>query len=337
MKLVLLPAALLPLSIGPSEGVTLTFAPEEGAKLKRVFTAEAEYHLADLTASIDGEPLERGELPDYTTGFSEHIAVTDSLERLSEGRPIEFVRTFEELRQDSREGLDGEEASEELSSPLEGRSVRFTAERGEQDYQVESADEEELDEELAKGLMPDLDLLLVLPDDEVEPEEDWEIDPRLYLAFMWPGGLLDFGPTGEVLRSDERALSGQTVEHLEGSGRARLEEVRDEGGVRLAVIHVELEITTGSEHTVPATDEDGVERPEISVEVEIERTLEGTILWDLEGGHAVGAELRCEASTLTSESWSMVRGEDVEDEAEVERARLVKGTILYKALIERVE
>src|SRR5262245_58006083 len=53
------------------EGVALRFAPEEGTVLKRMFEAKAEYHLADLTTSVDGEALpEEGELPAYTTGFS---------------------------------------------------------------------------------------------------------------------------------------------------------------------------------------------------------------------------------------------------------------------------
>jgi hypothetical protein len=155
---------------------------------------------------------------------------------------------------------------------------------------------------------------------------------------MWPSGLLDFQAEGsEEPSDDERSMSRQTIERIEGSGTARLEEVREEDGVRVAVLSVELEITTGSDSVLPALSEDDIERPEITIEVEIERTLEGTILWDLEHGHALSAEFECEASRLHTESWT-ITGEDDEGEeieAEVEQSRLLEGTIKYTATIER--
>lgn len=338
MKLLLPPIALLLLSSTRDE-LTLRYAPEEGTVLKRTYVAEAEYHLADLSASIDGEPLERPEeLPDFRMGFEEHIVVTDTLRSVADGRPTELLRTFDELRQDSSDSSGDEEVESTMTSSLQGRTVAFRWDDDEERFSAEAADEEDLDDSLAQWLAEDMDLRLVLPDGEVEVDDEWEIDPKLYLAFMWPSGLLDFrAEDDEEPNDDERSMSRQTIENLEGSGKARLEEIREEDGVRVAVIHVELEITTGSESVLPALSEGEFERPEITIEVEIERTLEGTILWDLEHGHALSAELECEASRLHSESWTVTGENDEGDtvEAEIEQARLLEGTIKYTATIER--
>jgi len=338
MKLLLPPLALFSLASSAHDGIALRYAPEEGTVLERTFLAEAKYHLADMSASIDGEALDRpDELPDYRMGFEEHITVTDTLRSIAAGRPAELVRTFDELRQESTDSVGEEETESTLSSHLQGRSVTFRWDDDEERFTAEASDDEELDDSVAEWLAEDMDLRLVLPAEEVDVGDEWEIDPKLYLAFMWPSGLLDFrAEDAQEPSDDERAMSRQTIERMEGSGTARLEEVREEDGVRVAVLHVELEITTGSDSVLPALSEGELERPEITIEVEIERTLEGTILWDLEHSHALSAELECEASRLHTESWTVSgerEGEEVE--AEVEQARLLEGTIRYTATIER--
>ena len=343
MKLLLPSLALFLLASPAREGVALVYEPEEGTVLKRLFVAEARYRLTDETASIDGEAIEHdGDLPDIGTSFVERIAVTDTLAAVADGRPTELLRTFDELSQENTDTFEGEESTTEYGSPLQGRRVRFTWDPEEERYGVEAADEDELDEELADWLSEDLDLRRLLPAREVEAGDEWELDPKLYLAFMWPGGLLDFHPSDGEVDEEDRAPSRQTIERLEGSGTASLEELREEDGVRVAVIHVELEITTGSETTLPAVeggDPDAGEFPipEREVEVEIERTLEGTILWDLEHGHALSAELTCEASRLHTESWT-ITGESEDGEqisADVEQSRMMEGTVTYTATIER--
>jgi hypothetical protein len=338
MKLPLVLSVALFLAPPRGESVALRFEPEEGTVLKRTFVAEAQYRLADASASIDGEELPReGELPDSRTGFTEHISVRDTLSSLDEGRVTELVRQFVELGQDNTDSFEGEEASVELASPLEGRSVRFTWDADEQQYEVEAADEGELDPDVAACLRQDLDLLLLLPDEDVALGDEWELDPELYLAFMWPSGLLDFHAEGEEPSPEDRAPSLQTIEKLAGSGTAKLEELREEDGVKVAVIHIEMELTTGSDSTAPASDDEENPRPEIHTEVEIERTLEGTILWDLEHGHAHSAALECQASRLVTQSWTL-SGENEEGESlsiDCERSTLLEGTIRYTATIER--
>ncbi len=336
MKILLAPALLFLFS-NRGEEVVLQFAPEAHASLRRTFLAEAEYHLADLTGSVDGEVMDRPEeIPAYSTSFTEHIQVLDTLEACDGGRPTEFTRTFEVLRQENSEALDGEESSIELSSSLQGRRLRFEYDGGEAGYHIKADDEEDLEQEQAEWLAADMDLLLLLPDHEVEPGDEWEVDPKLYLAFMWPSGLLDFHSEEEDPSAEDRLASQQTIEHLEGSGRARLKEVREEGEVLVAVIHLELGIKTGSSRVWPPSEEEGLERPEVTAEVHIERQVAGTIVWDIQGGHALSAELDCQASRLVTESFMAFGQHDGEGaEVLVEQGRLLEGRIRYEARIER--
>lgn len=343
MKLLLPPLALLLLVPSTRDEVALAYAPEEGTVLKRSFDAEASHELTEIAASFDGQDLEhQGELPEFSSRFTEHIVVTDRLVGVENGRPTELERTFDELAQENTDTAGEEEVRAELGSDLEGRTVRFRWDEDEENYTVKSADDgDDLDGSVARWLLEDMDLRLVLPGREVEVDEEWELDPRLYLAFMWPSGLLGFHEEGEETDEDERELSGQTIDNLEGSGTARLEEIREEDGVRVAVLHVELEITTGSEHVLPAVAPDEVEegefpRPEITVEVRIERKLEGTLLWDLEHGHALSAEFECESSRLHTEKWTVTGELDGEEvSADAEQSRRFEGTIRYSARIER--
>lgn len=338
MKLLLPSVALVLFSTTGRDEIALAYAPAEGTVLKRSFEAQAEYHLADLSASIDGEPIGReGELPEDSSSFVERIVVTDTLGALADGRPGEIVRKFDELSQEDASSNGEEEASSSLESSLQGRSVRFLWDEEAGRYQVSAADETDLDDDVAEWLAEDMDLRLVLPGREVEVDDEWEIDAKLYLAFMWPSGLLGFHAEGEEPDESSDTFSRQTIERLEGTGTARLEEVRDEDGTRVAVLHVELEIETGSDSVIPELEHEGeVVRPELTVEVEIERTLEGTILWDLEHGHALSAELTCEASRLQTRSWTMTGEQDGEEvEVDVEEALLYEGTIRYTATIER--
>jgi len=338
MKLLYPPLVLLLLGSATREEVALRFEPEEGTSLVRVFEAHAEYELSDQTASFDDEALETDGLPDSSMEFDEHIAVTDELRAVEDGRATELVRTFDELSQRDAQRFEDEEVEAELGSDLEGRSVVFRWDEDEEAYGVSAADDEDLDEGLAAWLAEDMDLRLVLPDHEVEPGDEWELDARLYLAFMWPGGLLDFRTEDDEPTDEDRDPSRQTIGNLEGSGTATLEEIREEDGVRVAVIHVQLEIETGSSSTYPGQepDEEHPGFPPREVEVEIERSLEGTILWDLEHGHALSAELECESSRLVTTSVTLhgtYEGEEVE--ADYEESSLWEGTITYKATIER--
>jgi hypothetical protein len=326
MKLLHAPLLLLALAPIGREEITLRYAPEPGTRITRTFVAVADYELADLELSIEGESVEAfEELPEYALHFVERIVVTDELVAVEDGRTSDLVRTFDELSQESTFSTAEDEQTQKSGSPFEGRTLRFTWDPDEEEYDITADDDAELSDSLAEWLREDMDLRLVLPPEgEVEVGDEWELDPDLYLAFMGPGGLLDFRDEGEEdVTDEERAGSRQTIENLAGSGTATLEALREEDGVQVAVIRIELDIETGST-SEPA---EGV-----TVEVEIERTLTGTILWDVEHGHALSAELEAEASRLVTTARTL---ESEEGPVDVEEAELMEGTIRYTATFER--
>jgi len=323
----LAPALALSLLCGPrQEALELDYAPEPGTVLARRFEAHATYERTQLELSVDGEPLELGEVPDFEMDFLELIRVSDELVGVEDGRPTELLRTFDELRQENQYKSDDQEAESTDGSPLEGHRVRYTHDDDGGEFASEGDDE--LDEDLLADLIEDMDLRGVLPDHEVEVGDEWPLDARVYLPFLWPGGLLSFREEGGDEPSDEDLdLNRQTIENLEVEGTATLAEISEEDGLRLAVIEVELEVTTH------CGDTQELEEGEMEILVEIERSLSGRILWDLEHHHAHSAELEGHSSRLRTRSRTVENEEG--DSVELEEAELLEGPIRYEATFER--
>lgn len=329
MKLLLVPPCLLLLA-GPRDEVSLAFAPTDESVLVRTFDAEASYRLAGVSFRVGDEEIEpEGELADLRMEFQEHVKVTDELGPVADGRPASLVRRFDELSQETSWAPAEEDNTSSASSPFQGRRVRFTWNDEDERFEAVAADDKDLDDELAGLLDEDMDLRLLLPAAEVEVGDEWELDARLYLAFMWPGGLLEWQDEGqeEDTSAEDRERNRQTIENLTGEGRATLKELREEDGRTLAVIAVELDIQTSLEFEQEAGEES------IRITTVIERELAGEILWDVAAGHAVSAELEGDAARETTRAGAV---EDEEGQtielAETERH---EGTVAYHATIER--
>lgn len=324
MKLLPTAAALLALS-APRDEVALRFAPAEDTVLVRTFDAEASYRLSGMAYAVDGEELETdGELGDLRMEFQEHVQVRDELGASADGRPETLLRSFEELSQETSWSAGEETSASTSTSPFTNRRVRFTWDDEEERYTAEAADDKELEAELAALLDEDMDLRLVLPEGEVEVGDAWDVDVRLYLAFMWPSGLLEWQEGEEEPSAEDRARNRQTIENLEGEGRARLAEIVEEDGRRIAVIALELDIETELEF------EQEMGEQTITVTTEIERTLEGELRWDLEAGHALSATLEGEAARETTRSGEL-ENEEGQSFTLTERH---EGTVRYRATIE---
>jgi len=333
MKLLPLSATVLLFSGGllPREE-SLTYSPEPGLELTRTFDANAEYEIV-FGMEIDGEELELGEQPDFTSEWNEHIVVTDEILEVEDGRPTDLRRTFDELSQTSTDSDGENEAERGMTSDFEDVTVRFLWDDDDEEYSVEFVDEDtELDADLLEWLHEDMDLRAILPGYEVEEGDSWEIDQAAYLPLMWPGGLLEFypddadGPAGE---GNDR--NQQTIDNLEATGTATFEEVReDDDGLRLAVLKVELSITTSTERTREEEDPEG-NSVEVEVTEEIERELEGEILWDIEGGHLHSVALAGDSEWVQTESADV---ETPEGTREVSRLVTTSGDISYSVEIE---
>jgi hypothetical protein len=313
--------------------VTLAYAPEAGATLHRTFDASAKLSLEEVAWLLDGEEQRTMDEVEQRTEFQEHIVVTDHLGEIEHGRPQDLVRTFDELeQQNTTESGDRAETSEETSS-LVGKSVRFAWSADDEAYEATAAPGSEVPHEVLSRLVEDMDLRALLPDGDVEKGDEWEIPVMAYLAWMWPGGHLAFHVEGEELDLGAQDFYDQVVENLEGSGRARFLEVREEEGHEVAVLRVEFEIETSYETTLEADDEHGI--PESKLQNEIQRKVEGEVLWDLGLGHARSAALDANVTLIRS------RTVEVEDEEggthSLEERYTLEGTYEYRTSIEREE
>jgi hypothetical protein len=308
-------------------GPELVFEPEEGTVLTRRFVATLDMDLVDYTATLDGDELELNEL-ELNISSVETIEVTDELVGVEDNRPTEIVRTFDELTQEATVTANGEESEQLSTSALEGRSLRFEWDEGAEYYTIETADEEgDLDDETLEWLEEDMDLRALLPEDEVEVGDSWEIDEGVYLPLMWPGGLLDFRDEGEEEEVPDyrRELNQETIENLTGEGEVTFEKVREEGGVRVAVLRIDLEVETDAS----ATESEGP--TDIDHGLDISRRIEGVILWDLDHGHLFSVELEAEVEMTRTRT----RIVETEEELELEEEDRFEGELTYEVFIER--
>ena len=332
MKPILFAALPLLLTSSPvqNETYTLKYAPDEGVILKRDFEVEGSLDLTDFSMTVDGEEPELGET-ELSYVWSESIVVEDELISVDEGRPFELVRTFSSLGQETviSGGEDEEDVELTSKSDLEGRRLRFEWDEDAEYYSVEADDEEgDLEELVLEWLEEDMDLRAVLPEDEVEIGDSWDIDEAVYLPLMWPGGLLGFydEESDEEQADYQREINQGKIENLSGEGEATLEEVREEGDVLVAVLRIELTIETAGE----GTEVGGL--TDIEHTAKISRQLEGNLLWDITNHHLHSLEIEAEVETRNLRAQVI---EFEEEEHELEDEQVFTGILNYTATIER--
>ena len=326
MRIPFLAAATILLLPGASE--ELVYAPAEGLVLVRTFDASYDYSLDERHIELDGEEFPHDAPPELQILSEEHIVVTDELQGVEGGRPTRLQRTFDELERNVTQSTPGAEDAEQHSlCDLEGSSVVFRWNEDEQAYDVEAAEGEELDEDVLDDLLEDMDLRQILPDKEVEPGDEWEVDVDAYARLMWPGGFLHFYEEGGEFDAEGVQGDRELVENLEGKGKAVFQSLRDEDGVQVAVLHVRFEVTSSSTRTVPGPAESEAERT-----LSLTREIEGTLLWAVEAGHLASAELSAEAELEVSETGTI---ETPSGDKELRQTSTFSGTIDYRVTIEK--
>lgn len=328
----LLSTALLaaPVSVPPpSEAVAIRFAPEEGTVLRRTYESVANYDLDEIDLRMDGEPppFELPE-PSMSVEATESLVVVDTLGAVEDGRPETVERSFASLGWTTAfSGDDLEEAEEVEVCGLEGETVVFTWNADEEEYDVALDEDSEADTDLLEYLQEDMDLRAFLPADEVEEGDSWDLEADAYLSLIWPGGLLQSHIEGEESDPVQLEMSLALIEDVDCEGSASLEEVREEDGVRVAELRFELEIESDGSVDVDA------EEGSVTLLRELERTLEGTILWDLDAGHALALSGSAENEMTSTSTQSM---EDPEGgEHELEQSQTFSGSVTYSITFER--
>ncbi len=347
MKRFLLPLVFLPLATDrPAVEETLRFRLEEGTELVRTFEANAESELQSMTRSLDGETFEEVDDLSMTIVSLERVVVRDEIVEVEDGRPTDFRREYVELLQESTRS-DGENEVDSTSGcDLEGITVRFLWDDADEAFYAELDDDsDDVEDDTLEWLRADMDLYGMLPEGDVEEGDSWDIDAEPYLPLMWPGGIVDYYDDEEVgYDAFEQKLNRALVENLEGEGTVTYEGTRDEDGVLVAVLALELSVESSveleREIELVEFDEDGrVGRPngardsiDVTVEVTIEREIEGELLWDLEAGHLHSARFEADGE------WERTESRTVEHEGteyELAQTLTFAGNVEYTVAVER--
>ena len=328
MKKFLLPVLLLPLS-SDARQETIGFQLEEENAFLRTFESVAESQLDRISYAIDGEVVNETDDVDFTVESLERVIVRDEIIEVEDGRPTDFRRTFVELIQESTQTIGEDDVELESGSDLEGVTIRFLWDDDDEAFYAElDDDDDDVDEDTLEWLRADMDLFGMLPDDDVEEGDSWEIDASAYLPLMWPGGLVDyFENEAEGYDEFEQAMNRAVIENLEGEGTVTFEETRDEDGTRVAVLSVELAVESSVE--LEREEEEG---GDVTIELEIERDIEGEVLWDLDNGHLYSAHFEADSE------WDRTESRDVEHDGtdyELSQTFHFSGNVTYDVEIER--
>lgn len=307
----------------------LVYAPAEGTELRRSFLASASYSLDELRIEADGEDIPHGDAPELTIDSTERIVVTDELLEVEDGRPLRLRRTFDELERGVvySSPQQEEDLERESACDLEGSSVLVRWDPEQEVYVAEAEEGESIDDDVLRDLIEDMDLRQLLPDDEVEPGDEWDVDVDAYARLMWPGGFLRFHDEDEEFDEGDAATDRELVENLEGSATVRFEELRSEDGVTVAVLAVSFDVESQASRTIEGPEDREAERT-----TRIHREIEGHVYWDVEAGHLLSAQLEADADLEVVETGTLTSPQG--DELELSQTRVFSGTISYTIEIE---
>ncbi len=286
MRTALLLGILAPIASAPD---SLQLGVEAGTKITKSFTSSLKLELQSVVVEVNGEEQEQGDTPEVTILDEEEIVFVDEYVSIDDGKATELVRTYETLNDVSSQVVvapDGEEESTESEgeSGLEGVGVRFQWSEDDGEYEVAFADEDEqADDELLENLDADADFLFLMPEDDVDVGDTWEIDVQAFHYISNPSGDLKIDSDDEDGdRGNE--FSDQFRDNLSGELEGKLVSIED--GVATIKIIGDVETTVETEQTPDGAPE-GVE---ITQAFQFSFECEGTLTWDMEKGHALNLE-----------------------------------------------
>jgi hypothetical protein len=236
-------------------GEKLAFQPEPGSSLTKSYVMGGEFALDDISLIFDGQDV-GGAMGQFEMNVKTEtrIEVTDAYRAVAGGRPTELLRTFEELASTMHMVVTpapAEVPEMTSTSSLEGKTVAFRWNDEEQEYE-RSFHEGEGDEGLLEGLEEDMDLRVFLPESEVSADDSWTVALAELESLVAPGGNLQILPEDadfdqETMKKFEELFSdfGEELgELLEGECTCTFKGARDEDGVNVAEIAIDLEVAT---------------------------------------------------------------------------------------------
>jgi len=283
-----LAASPLLLALAPV-AADVSFRPADDSRVSRTYAIDLEFELGDLSVVVDGQDVSEM-LPADFQGTTELVMkVTDHFVRSAGGRPLELIRSYEEMSGET--SAMGESQSMDGFDALEGKQVRFVWDEDEEDYEV-SFHESEGDLADLEGLSPDADLLALLPGREVAEGDTWTVDAReLGSVFLF----------GSKMETDDEEFDQMFESEIWPQLEAMLEDFsttceykgeREEGGRKVGVVAVNMHGEGVLDLAALILSAAQIDAGEMQVDIDVEVAeltmsvdAKGELLWDLAGGH----------------------------------------------------
>lgn len=299
--------ALAPLAEG------LFYQPKAETVLERttVWTAKM--------ATVEVEMLENGEpsanAPGVYTDVDSELSVTtvDRVVRAATNRPLEFVRTFDDITLEMGGGLGFEADGQKMPLGGEGESeldqlgVKFVYDEDKGAWEKSYAEDYEGMAELLEPLRADTEYIALLPEDaaEVEIGDQWDVELDVLDEMIAPGGDLsialetEFDAIEGVL--DPMRLPGpfQLLDgDRSGDVTAKLKSLED--GAATVEVRFELEIASDQtevyELLIDGALPDGASASIEKASYVLGLEGEATLVWDVEAYHARSFDLEAEVT-----------------------------------------
>jgi hypothetical protein len=270
----------------------VSFRPEPGVSLTKRYGIEGSIELTDLTAIVDGQDMSEMIPLDVSAAFELSMLLRDQYVRSGDGRPLELVRTFLDLSADW-EAM-GEAGEVEDFDALEDSSIRFVWNEDEEDYDA-AYEGEQGDPDALDDFDLDMDLLVLLPEGQVEVGDTWTVE-GLDVARVFAFGNQD----SEIGQPDDpqvEEMMGLFEPYLDQYREAfklsaeylgrREQDGRELGAIRVVMNgRVDLDLRDSIERAMSARMPEGFEIDLVidAAELTMGGEGEGLLLWDLAAG-----------------------------------------------------
>lgn len=330
----------------------LVFGVEAGTSLKKTFKSSVQLTLDDMNMTMNGQDPPMMPEIDMTLSTDMEVVVSDEYVAIGDGAPKHVKRTYDTLAMNTEMTMEmdmmGTSQNQEMpmtfSSELEGKTVDFKLDADSGEY-IATFPDGEGDDELLTDLSEDMDLRGFLPSGAVAEGDEWDVPAAQLVNILAPGGNLKLMPEDvDVdammgMQSNFGSMSDWFTEDLKGEVKASFTGTRDVNGKKVGVIALRVDISNAVDLTemVEAAMEEIELPPEAGdiefdhMDIEIEFEGEGTLLWDLEGGHAHSLELSGDFALLMNMGMAMsAQGMDME----IEQTMEMSGTMNQSAAFE---
>jgi len=261
---------------------TVRFAVAEGTVLEKTFEIGSKFVLEDMTVRMNGAVQPKTDLAalDIYARQDRRLVVLDQYLELGPQRPEKLRRRYESLTGKKVDRMPlmqpgGKEEKNTLVSDLQGSTVMFAWDGASKGFKASLLDgESKLD---MSGIEEDMDLRFFLPQEAVEPGSKWTVDASVFDEIFSLGG--DLG-----LEADEGGwFEEQLADLLEGDIKVAYVSLDDSG---LAT----LDIKASLDFDGKITDERSGEPMKVTGHV----NMQGTLFWNVKGGHFASLDLEAE-------------------------------------------